>query len=196
MRKFSVNEVYRSIQGEGFWAGHPVTIVRFQGCNLRCPFCDTPYAQRDAGGIEFADAGALIAYVNSITRPTDIILLTGGEPAIQPVGDLISAWPGRCHVETNGTLPLAGFDWITISPKPPATVHPTTLAAAHELKWLIADEQSVEQLLRFLADTGWTKRVCVQPVSCDPRATEIAYHCALEFGWQLSLQLHKLIGVR
>ena len=117
MRK--INEIFYSLQGEGFHTGTAAVFVRFSGCNLKCDFCDTRHEE----GTWMEDA-AIIETVNQY--PAKFVILTGGEPSLWIDDELID----RLHqagkqvcIETNGTRPLPkAIDWITCSPKMGAPV--------------------------------------------------------------------------
>ena len=112
MRK--INEIFYSLQGEGYHTGTPAIFVRFSGCNLSCTFCDTQHEE----GIMMTDE-EIIAEVRRY--PAVTVILTGGEPSLWIDDDFID----RLHevgkyvcIETNGTRPLPGsIDWVTCSPK-------------------------------------------------------------------------------
>lgn len=201
MFTYRVSEIHRAVQGEGWHSGMPCTLVRLQGCNLRCAFCDTEYAQGLDGGTEFL-LQSIYHEVRDIHRMGDIILLTGGEPTMQTNLSMLAAklgYLGPVHLETNGTLPLYSpemFSWITISPKPPNPVYPPTYERANELKWLVGSEDDVIALGHWLRTYKQPMHISVQPISGDPTATRICYDACLAFGWRLSLQLHKLLGVK
>lgn len=110
-----VNEIFYSLQGEGFHTGVPSVFVRFSGCNLKCPFCDT--AHEDG---KMMNADEIVAEINEY--PADWIILTGGEPALHIDRGFIAALKKgtgkKIAIETNGTISLpAGIEWITVSPK-------------------------------------------------------------------------------
>ena len=113
MRK--INEIFYSLQGEGHHAGYPSVFIRFSGCNLSCPFCDTDFQD----GVFMSDDDIIHA-VNLYTASW--IVLTGGEPALHIDSAFIKmlkrATGKKIAIETNGTTPLPeGIDWITVSPK-------------------------------------------------------------------------------
>jgi 7-carboxy-7-deazaguanine synthase len=193
--KFRVSEIYRAVQGEGNWAGWPCTLVRFQGCNLHCPFCDTERALDPNGGREVTEE-ELIAEIRSIHHQGDIVLVTGGEPMMQNIGDLIAQLKslGPVHLETNGTLTVPpGFDWVVVSPKG-ERISEGAIRQANEVKWLVDSKKDILALQSFLAEREFEGVVSVQPLSLSAQATQIAYQAALDHGWHLSLQTHKLIG--
>ena len=146
--RLCVNEIFASIQGEGLHAGTPCVFVRFQGCPVRCPWCDTPHAlplpQANAVGLD--DNAFLAGNAHATVTPEALwahivrrwpqqrhLVLTGGEPCVQDANALAQlcacvrrseqehgqAW--RIHVETSGTGNmdwLPNDAWVTLSPKP------------------------------------------------------------------------------
>lgn len=200
--QYQVNEIYRTIQGEGYWTGMPCTLVRLQGCDLGCPFCDTKYTWDPEGGTTMA-LEEIVEKVKGMHFGYDIILLTGGEPAMQPLKPLVEALQrlGLVHLETSGAYPVdANPNWLTVSPKLPHGVASGVLGKSSEIKWLVGSEEDVAALLQWLRneDIGWDEPpfICLQPLSQDPLATKIAYEACLKHGWRLSLQIHQYIGVR
>ena len=208
---YRVKEAFLSIQGEGVRAGRGAVFCRFSGCNLwsgrpddkaasPCPFCDTDFRGTDGGGggvfgtpRDLADSLARLWPSGGGGVP--YLVFTGGEPALQLDEDLLAACRERgfeTAVETNGSRPLPpGLDWITVSPKPGA---PLLVTAGDELKLLYPvgiDPASMEPLdfTHFL----------LQPVDGPDRAAAeraaLAY-CLAHPRWRLSLQIHKLLGVR
>ena len=74
-KTYKINEIFYSLQGEGFYTGTPSVFVRFSGCNLSCPFCDTDH---NLGVMMTADE--IAAAVNAF--PASHVVLTGGEPSL------------------------------------------------------------------------------------------------------------------
>lgn len=109
-----VNEIFTSLQGEGFHTGTAALFIRLSGCNLHCPFCDTQHQE----GSEMSEQ-AIAEQAAHHTAP--LVVVTGGEPALQLTSTLVDTLHhlGKTvAVETNGTHPLpANVDWITLSPK-------------------------------------------------------------------------------
>jgi 7-carboxy-7-deazaguanine synthase len=117
--KYPVMEIFNSIQGEGSMLGMPVTFVRFAGCNLKCPWCDTKESwNTNSSSIQMLTAEEIAAKCTMA-----IVVLTGGEPCMHDLSELIT----KLHeiqkfvcIETNGTLPTPEeIDWVVASPKPP-----------------------------------------------------------------------------
>ena len=191
-----VNEIFFSLQGEGFHAGRAAVFVRFSGCNLRCPFCDTEFDDfREMTEEE------IVAEATRLSRG-GLVVLTGGEPTLQMTPSLTQklreAGFTVC-VETNGTRDVNHdlADWITCSPKQTFLSHAAVrLAEADEVK-VVFDG------LHEVSDCGIkTTRRYVEPCDvCDAvRNAEIARK-AVDYvkknpQWQLSVQLHKLLGFR
>jgi 7-carboxy-7-deazaguanine synthase len=209
---YSVKEIYYTLQGEGARAGRAAVFLRFTGCNLWtglerdrakavCKFCDTDFVGMDGpGGGRFADAAALAAAVVA-QWPKDLraqpyVVCTGGEPLLQLDEALIAALHEQgfeVGIETNGTLlPPANIDWICMSPKADA---PLVLTRGHEMK-LIYPQAGAEP--ERYADLDFT-HFFLQPMDSPERAanTEAATRYCLDHPqWRLSLQTHKLIGIR
>ncbi len=190
-----VNETFLSLQGEGYFTGTAAFFLRLSGCNLRCPFCDTQHQSYTEMSEDEIVAEA------SRHKPRHIVI-TGGEPALQLTESLVDKLHAAgffIQVETNGTLPLPeGIDWVTCSPKGDFPQFPVD-----ELKVLfmgdvtdpeaiisplLGKESGVKLYLQPL-DTGNEKqnrailRSCINYVLQHPR-------------WSLSLQTHKIIGIK
>jgi organic radical activating enzyme len=117
---YKINEVFYTLQGEGAHSGIPAVFVRFSGCNLRCPWCDTEFSDFTEMSADEIVREALSIYDIPNER-RKMVVLTGGEPSLQvdtPLIDALHAAGFYICIETNGTRPLPdGIDWITCSPK-------------------------------------------------------------------------------
>lgn len=180
MRK--INEIFYSLQGEGFHTGTPAVFVRFSGCNLKCSFCDT----RHEDGTLMSDEEILQAVS---AYPSNIVILTGGEPSLwidQAFIDLLHQAGKYICIETNGTNPLPeGIDWVTCSPKG----SPLRLTHIDEIK-VVYTGQDLTAYANLKASWHF-----LQPCSCRNTKEVVEYilHHPL---WRLSLQTHKLIDIR
>lgn len=193
---YKVNEIFYSLQGEGFWTGTPMVFVRLSGCNLQCPFCDTDHSACTEMTVEEI-LGAVTACGGACRR----ICLTGGEPALQADEALISAFHSAgyaVHIETNGTRALpSGIDWITLSPKGQVTGlrgnGTVVLGRADELKLLLAPGVEPSTWENFPA--AWH---FLQPCFCTgtSNVSEVTAYILAHPLWRLSLQTHKLLGIR
>ncbi len=185
-----VVEIFDSIQGEGCHAGTPATFIRLQGCNLRCPWCDTPHGIPRAGGRPMTVAGIAAA----VRLP--LVILTGGEPLLHDCGALVAALQARgvrVAVETNATAYRPWVDaanWVCASPKPPAyRIHPRL--RPHELKFVVDERFSPE-----VVPPDFTGPVSLQPESNRPEMVQKALALLGDHPrWRLSLQIHKLLGL-
>lgn len=115
-----ISEIFYSVQGEGELTGVPTVFIRSSGCNLRCAWCDTPYASWNPGGKEISIPDIVGAVV---THPADFVVLTGGEPMIaKGMHELATSLKGvgkHITIETAATVPPAGIacDLASLSPK-------------------------------------------------------------------------------
>ena len=189
---YRINEIFYSLQGEGANTGTPAVFVRFSGCNLRCAFCDTDFsAFTEMTAEEIARAVA--------SYPAQLVVLTGGEPALQvdeTVIDALHAKGKEIAIETNGTraLPL-GIDWVTVSPKESGKL---VLSEANELK-VVYTGQDVEKYYRLYPHA---RHHYLQPcsvthdgVTTDNR-DEVIRYCMEHPHWSLSLQTHKILNIQ
>ena len=210
---YSVKEIFYTLQGEGAQAGMPAVFCRFAGCNLWsgresdrasaiCRFCDTEFVGTDGSlGAKYASAQALAAVIES-QWPTGesghrLTVLTGGEPLLQVDRELIDALHARgfrVAVESNGTLAApAGIDWLCISPKAGA---PWLQQQGQELK-LVWPQDGLD--LDALAHAGQFGHRFLQPMDGPEQAANIALciaTCLQHPVWRLSLQTHKISGIR
>ncbi|MHB8055894.1 MAG: 7-carboxy-7-deazaguanine synthase QueE [Candidatus Aminicenantales bacterium] len=201
-----IAEIFAGVQGEGLRLGRPAIFVRLAGCNLRCPFCDTKYARR-GGRPMTIDAVAADVGHRRRTWPAGWICLTGGEPFTQPIGPLINRFHDdglQVQVETNGSIfQDVGFDWATISPKPPRyEVAPEFPGRAREVKLVVSKELNLAAVrrVRMLFPAGLP--VFLQPESnrAESRAKALRLlRRSLEEGLgdiRLGIQLHRFFGLR
>lgn len=209
----SVNEIFQSIQGEGVHAGIPAVFLRLQGCNLRCPWCDTKDALDPRGGVLMSLEGTL-EQINQYAP--NLVVVTGGEPLLQIPGlgiliNNLDQHKHRWHLETNGTLtlpPVRLFDWITVSPKPPDyDIHPVYASPGQridELKIVVTADDTFERIWNYIRGLdsflkGMT--ICLQPVDNDLDIARkiVEFLCTIDdprHQWRLSLQLHKILEVK
>lgn len=208
---YAVKELFLTLQGEGVQAGRRAVFLRFAGCNLwsgreqdrasaDCTFCDTDFVGTDGpGGGRFASADELAEAVERAWgegRDGRLAVITGGEPMLQLDQALVDSLHGRgfrVAIETNGTLPVLGdLDWVCVSPKAGTKV---VQRSGDELKlvWPQAGIDPAEL-------ESWDfKHFLVQPMDCADRegAMDAAVALAMERPrWRLSLQAHKVAGLR
>jgi 7-carboxy-7-deazaguanine synthase (Cx14CxxC type) len=208
---YAVKETYVTLQGEGAQTGMRAVFLRFAGCNLWsgreadreaavCRFCDTDFVGLDGpGGGRFADAGVLAAAVEAMWGPGGahrLVVCTGGEPLLQLDAAAIAALHARgfrVAVETNGTIEApAGLDWICVSPKAGAT---TVQRTGDELKLVFPQTGLTPDMVE-----DWDfAHFFLQPMDgpeLEANVRAAVDHCLANPRWRLSLQAHKLIGLR
>jgi 7-carboxy-7-deazaguanine synthase (Cx14CxxC type) len=216
---YTVKELFPTLQGEGAHAGRAAVFCRFAGCNLWsgreedrataiCQFCDTDFVGSDGlGGGKFETASALADAIESSWRSTSAgpqqryVVFTGGEPLLQLDDELIAALHQKgfeVAIETNGTIKVPkGIDWICVSPKAGSEL---IVLQADELKLVIPqnEHQQLEKLMARFEGMDYRNRF-LQPMD-GPNLksnTELAVSlCQKRPLWRLSLQSHKLIGIR
>jgi 7-carboxy-7-deazaguanine synthase (Cx14CxxC type) len=210
---YTVKEIYYTIQGEGGQAGRPAVFCRFVGCNLWsgreqdrataiCQFCDTNFVGVDGpSGGAYEDADHLAATVEGLwpsaaERARRFVVFTGGEPLLQLDGALVDA----CHdrgfevaIETNGTKPAPPrVDWICVSPKAGSEL---VLHGGDELKLVFPQPGAEPERFERMAFDYFF----LQPMDGPNRDenTRLAIRYCLEHPqWRLSIQRHKLLGLR
>ena len=194
-KKYKVNEIFYSLQAEGKNAGTPAVFVRFAGCNLQCPFCDTnhePFVEMTKDEIE--------ARVKELDPSGDaLVVITGGEPTLQ-LTDKEHMFENRyTAMETNGIIKAPRWvKWVTISPK--TKLSQAKLANANELKFLYGwfDDKYLTEVIEPFA-TLYGIKLYIQPTADKDGKFDI--HPAAEFAkahpvWRLSLQWHKLFNIQ
>lgn len=216
---YTVKELFPTLQGEGAHTGRAAVFCRFAGCNLWsgreedrvtaiCKFCDTDFVGSDGdGGGKFETAQDLANAIESSWRSTSAgpqqryVVFTGGEPLLQLDEQLIEKLHQKgfeVAIETNGTIKVPkGVDWVCVSPKAGSDL---IVLQANELKLVIPQEghDSLEKLLARFEKMDYRNRF-LQPID-GPNLkmnTELAISlCQKRPLWRLSLQSHKLVGIR
>lgn len=198
MKQYPVNEIFYSLQGEGFHAGEAAIFVRFSGCNLKCPFCDTDHSA--SVGMTAAE---IVEKVSAF--PSHLVVLTGGEPSLFVDTTLIESLHNAgkyLAIETNGTNPIpSGIDWVTFSPK--IGMAP----GADDIRIDYADEIKVvnvgQDLSSYLAmpQRKETTKMYLQPCFvADPSKRQKILLDTIEKVkahpvWHLSAQLHRFLQI-
>lgn len=212
VRRYGIKEVFPTLQGEGAQAGTPAVFLRFAGCNLGlevCPWCDTDWARADHvidadGTLQLVEGAAVEGFGSE--RPGLLVVVTGGEPSLQfdaPLSVALRARGYRIAMESNGSRPVDRtlVDWLTISPKQPDFIQ----REGDELKLLFMGGSTpgltpdVETVRRITADTEFA-HYFLQPVDLPGRGPNYAevIQAVMELGppWRLSVQTHKVTGIR
>ena len=208
---YSVKEIFYTLQGEGAHSGRPAVFCRFAGCNLWtgreadrasaiCDFCDTDFVGIGPDGGKFATADDLANAVEA-RWPTHahenrFVVCTGGEPLLQldePAIDALHARGFLVAVETNGTQHAPrGLDWICMSPKARAT---RVLDRGDELKLVYPQPDLDPASFESLDFTHFFLQPMDGPDIAENTRAAIAY-CLAHPRWRLSVQTHKILGLR
>ena len=209
MRDFRVNEIFYSLQGEGHNTGRAAVFVRFAGCNLRCPFCDTDFSD-----YREITADEIICEISSF--PARFVVLTGGEPSLQVTAQFVDQLHEagfEVAIETNGTRPVPeNIDWVTVSPK--EKTHPRSSYEGGS-NVSIGDWQRQPDEIKVIFDGACNPDDFLPPhhnndspllylQPCDTGSQERNDHilqACIDYilqhpRWRLSLQTHKLIHIK
>ncbi|HEX3808636.1 MAG TPA: 7-carboxy-7-deazaguanine synthase [Rhizomicrobium sp.] len=209
---YSAKEIYYTLQGEGARTGRAAVFLRFAGCNLWtglerdrktavCQFCDTDFVGTNGpGGGKFKTAQELAAAVDAQwqhdNRTQPYVVCTGGEPLLQIDDPLIAALHAQgfeIGIETNGTLlPPNGIDWICVSPKANAELN---LKRGNELKLIYPQAGAEPERYAGLLFDHFFLQPMDNPAR-DANTRAATDYCLEHPQWRLSLQTHKLIGIR
>lgn len=193
---YRINEIFNSLQGEGGNQGKPVTFIRLAGCNLSCSWCDTHH---DPFSVHTVDA--LVRQLEDWNCKS--VIITGGEPSIHDLKPLLRALKGDGYwigIESNATRSLAEFepylDYIALSPK-----GAIKQKHAHEIR-VVNDKMSVDKLMQIERDID-AENYFISPLEVDGQfnimeSMELLgqVNAVSHKKWYISLQLHKLAGIR
>lgn len=191
-----VNEIFHSIQGEGYWTGRAAVFVRFSGCNLDCPFCDTDFQE-----YQEMDEEGIIHKVMEAGGDCRFVVLTGGEPTLQVTESLLERLHAMGYyiaMETNGTREVPeGVDWVTCSPKKWVCKNgDIRLRKADEVKVVYQDGIKVDDFgiqcqYRYLqpCDMGFLR-------DNSKNIKGVVRYCMEHPEWRISLQTQKILKVR
>ena len=199
-KKYKINEIFYSIQGEGSFTGRPAIFIRFSGCNLKCPFCDTNHSSFIELSAQEIKDEVLRLWPDKECVP--FIVLTGGEPTLQMDNDLLRALRATIafiSVETNGTKPvLKRVDYVTVSPKGDFVTQKSCIKTAYEVKVVFDAKHDPEK---------WYERIKAEHYYLQPCDTgseiknayilnELVKYVKEHPWWSISLQTQKILNVR
>lgn len=194
-----VNEIFYSLQGEGFYTGRAAVFIRLSGCNLKCPFCDTDFSDyKEMSEEEIVDT------VCGLSIKCGFVVITGGEPTLQDCTYLIDLLHQNGYyvaMETNGTRkPPYNVNWLTVSPKSSyvGNVGKLYVKECDELKVVAGENITANDFLNVIL----AEHYFIQP--CDTgdanENKKIIENCVnfikLNPKWKLSLQTQKILNVQ
>lgn len=209
---YTVKEIFYTLQGEGANAGRAAVFCRFAGCNLWtgrerdradaiCTFCDTDFIGIGPDGGRFATADALADAVGAVWSPVDdggerFVVCTGGEPLLQLDATAVAALHARgfrVAVETNGTQPaVSNLDWICVSPKGGSHLE---ITSGDEIKLVFPQPNAQPERFANMEFKHFFLQPMDGPALADNTERAIEY-CLAHPRWRLSVQTHKVAGIR
>lgn len=220
--QYPVNEIFETVQGEGHFTGYPVIFIRLQGCTVGCSWCDTkqtwnvdPEKQVSQQAVNrpcndephwaYYTAKEFLSMIQKNGFVARHIVISGGEPCqydLLPFTNELEKAGYFCQIETSGTSQVRASDttWVTVSPKikmkGQLPILDSVLTRANEIKHVIAMEKHLDELDELLTDIDCSDKVmCLQPISQQSRATDLAVKICIERNWKLSVQMHKYIFI-
>ena len=209
---YTIKEIFYTLQGEGANAGRAAVFCRFSGCNLWsgreedrsravCQFCDTDFVGTGPDGGRFASPQSLASAVSSAWRGNGdsnrkLVVCTGGEPLLQldePLIEALHAKGFEVAVETNGTREApASLNWICVSPKAGA---PFVQRSGSEIKLVFPQAGAMPEQYEGLDFDNFFLQPMDGP-SIEENTRLAVEYCLTHPKWRLSLQTHKLLGIR
>lgn len=223
LMQYPINELFQTLQGEGYFTGVPAIFIRLQGCPVGCSWCDTRHTWEKLAGRQqemrqilqktsesdawsSASAEALLAVLRQQGYSARHVVITGGEPAIhdlRPLTLLLESEGYGCQIETSGTHEVfcSARTWVTVSPKVGMRggyrVLDQALIRADEIKHPVARQRDIDQLDLLLARLNDDKSrvVALQPISQQEEATRLCIAACIARNWRLSMQTHKYLNI-
>lgn len=213
---YPINNIYPCIQGEGCQTGLPMVMLRLQGCDVGCSFCDTKETWEKNPELERSSIQdvlgtnsyytekiqtEILVYIKQNHPNIKWVLVSGGEPAhyyLEPLVNVLHDGGLKVAIETSGTkqeILETAFDWVCVSPK--KGVLPETLSVADEIKYVVGKQDDVDQLDKLLSKSTLKQgcQICLQPISQSRRATELCIQTVQARNWRLSIQIHKYLNI-
>lgn len=211
-----VVDVFYTLQGEGPYSGMTSVFVRLADCNLRCTMCDTDFTT----GARMVEVDELVQQVRTLAgTKTRLVVITGGEPMLQnivPFCKLLAKYNFRVQIETAGTVwvpLLEGCDVAFVCSPKTGKVHAEIQRRCTSFKYVVGADDKVSDAGAIIASyqRGSKPMTLAQPANrhatvwVQPRddyvpeknAANIAFakDLCLKYGYRMSVQLHKIVGV-
>ncbi|AXW85835.1 7-cyano-7-deazaguanosine (preQ0) biosynthesis protein QueE [Lonsdalea britannica] len=221
--QYPINEMFQTLQGEGYFTGVPAVFIRLQGCPVGCSWCDTKHTwekrpereiplkqivdkttESDAWGS--ASVEDIVGHMTRLGYTARHVVITGGEPCIHDLTTLtqrLEALGFSTQIETSGTheIRCSTHCWVTVSPKVNMrggmVVIDQALQRADEIKHPVARERDIETLDTLLnrLDDDKARVIALQPISQKEEATRLCIATCIARNWRLSMQTHKYLNI-
>lgn len=224
MSQLPLNEIFESIQGEGSFTGAPSIFVRLQGCPVGCAWCDTKHSwyldekhqttfsevvAKGGDGESWCNTTVDEMIEHLLGYKARHVVISGGEPCLYDLRDFCAALEANgftVQLETSGTFEVKVSDntHVTVSPKVAMKggydILDSALVRANEIKHPVAMTRHIEELDALLArltpEQVAAKKIYLQPISQQKRATQLAIDTCIERNWWLSIQTHKYLAIQ
>lgn len=192
-------EAFYTIQGEGFNTGKAAYFIRLGGCDVGCVWCDV----KESWEADRHPVTSLEDILKGVRESgADKVVVTGGEPAMYDLTALTSELKKssvQCFLETSGAYPITGiWDWVCISPKKFKSPFEANLALANELKVVVYNKSDFEWAEKYARKVPESCMLFLQPEFSvfDKVMPMLVNYVKENLHWRISLQVHKIIGVR
>lgn len=221
--QYPINEMFQTLQGEGFFTGVPAIFIRLQGCPVGCAWCDTKHTwdkiadrevslfsvlakTKESDKWSAASAEELLVIIGRQGYTARHVVITGGEPCIYdliPLTQLLQDNGFSCQIETSGTHQVLCTEgtWVTVSPKVNMRggydVLAQALERANEIKHPVGRVRDIEALDALLATLPERHNciIALQPISQKEDATRLCIETCIARNWRLSMQTHKYLNI-
>lgn len=192
-------EDFYTIQGEGFNTGRAAYFIRLAGCDVGCVWCDV----KESWSAENHPSVTIEELLQRVLNAgADKVVITGGEPAMYDLSPLTEIFRNNnicCYIETSGAYPVTGtWDWICVSPKKFKAPLPGVINMANELKVVIYNKSDFDWAEKHALSINNTCILFLQPEFSvfDKIMPQVIDYVLKNKRWRISLQTHKIIGVR
>lgn len=222
--QYPLNEIFQTLQGEGYFTGVPAIFIRLQGCPVGCSWCDTKHSwQKDTADQVAVEeipmknstsqrwanftAEDIIAIIAQQRWTARHVVITGGEPCLHdlmPVTHTLEQQGFSCQIETSGTQDVycTPQTWVTVSPKinicSDLPVLIQAMDRSDEIKHLVARQRDIDALdvlLQTIHDSTKQRVITLQPISQKKAATRLCIETCIARNWRLSMQIHKYLNI-
>ncbi|KAF0707759.1 7-carboxy-7-deazaguanine synthase QueE [Buchnera aphidicola (Aphis craccivora)] len=215
---YPINEIFQTIQGEGYYTGTPSIFIRLQGCPVHCHWCDTKYtwvcSDKENVSIKEVINKNQVSKKWSYLTINDIletlkkwtakhVVISGGEPCLYNllyITKILEKKGYQCQIETSGikNIICSLNTWVTLSPKKNIRPLNESIIRSNEIKFPILKKEDLLYVYDILSNIKDKKKriIYLQPISQNKKALNICMNICMKKNWKLSVQLHKYINIQ